>query len=205
MMSKTHLTVGVAASLAVCMPNSAEGLFAAVIGGAAGGILCDIDCRSRPRMRDILHGRLAALAITGILLTADGIWHTGIIDSLMSVDRQKMAAGCAVLILTCMIGRMSGHRTFTHSLLYVFLITFGFSCIAPVLALPVLAGGLSHLVIDTLTRRPVPWLYPFRAGRFCLKLCRVNKTGNNILMWTGLAVSIVLIFWRASLIMEKIS
>lgn len=205
MMSKTHLTVGVAASLAVCMPNSAEGLFAAVIGGAAGGILCDIDCRSRPRMRDVLHGRLAALAITGILLTADGIMHTGVIDSITSPNRQNLVLGCITLLIICMTGRASGHRTFSHSLLFVFLITYGFYCISPIFMLPVLAGGLSHLVIDTLNRRPVPWLYPFKAGRFCLKLCRVNKTGNNILMWTGLAVSIVLIFWRASLIMEKIS
>lgn len=59
MMSKTHITVGIASSLAAGFYIATAGdIFAAIIGGTAGGILCDIECRSNPRMRDALFGRL---------------------------------------------------------------------------------------------------------------------------------------------------
>ena len=47
MMSKTHITVDIAASLAICAPMTADTVLAALAGGAAGGIICDIDCSHR--------------------------------------------------------------------------------------------------------------------------------------------------------------
>ena len=203
-MSKTHITVGVATSLAVCMPTTVGGIFAAVMGGAIGGILCDIECRSRPQMRDALYGRFIAAGITGILLLFDLIFDTGIWDSILSQDSFSLGLGAVVLLVTCLIGRFSEHRTFTHSLLYVLLITFGFFCITPELSLPVFAGGISHLIIDTFNKKPVPWFYPQNKQGICFKLCYASKLGNTILMWAGLAASIILLGWRIMIISGKV-
>lgn len=200
MMSKTHLAVGVAASVAVTMPESIGGLFTAVIGGCVGGILCDIECKSTPEMRDALHGRLIAAGIVAILLILDKIINSGIWNRILSQDSFSLVLGAIVLIITCIVGRTSEHRTFTHSLLFVLLITSGSYCIDPELAAPVFAGGVSHLAIDTLNKKPVPWLFPFRKKGVCFKLCYASKTGNTICMWMGTAASLALIGWRVSVI-----
>lgn len=204
MMSKTHITVGVAASLAVSIPTTIGGVFSAVIGGAIGGILCDIECRSTPEMRDALYGRFIAAGITGVLLLADRLLNAGIWTSILSQDHFSLGLGAVVLLVTCLIGRFSEHRTFTHSLLYVLLITFGFFCITPELLFPVLAGGVSHLIIDTFNKKPVPWLFPLRKRGICFKVCYASKLGNAILMWAGLVASIALLGWRIMVMTRKV-
>ena len=199
MMAKTHITVGIAASLAICMPTTPDEVLSAVMGGAIGGILCDIECRSTPQMRDALYGRFIVAAITSLILLSDKIFNTGIIASILSQDRFSLILGSAILLVTCIFGRLSDHRTFTHSLLFVLLISFGFYCVTPKLLYPVLAGGLSHLVIDTLNRMPVPWLYPLKKKGICFKLCYASKTGNAICMWIGFVTSLALLAWRISI------
>lgn len=200
MMSKTHITVGIAASLAVCQPTTLEGIFTSIIGGAAGGIVCDIECKSTPQMRDALYGRLIALGICVSLLVADIITNSGLWASILAQNTVTFFIGMAVLLVTCIVGRFSEHRTFTHSLLFVLLIVFGFYCVTPKLLAPVAAGCLSHLLIDTLNKKPVPWLYPIRKDGICLKLCYASKVANTVIMWVGLAASIGLLIWRITCI-----
>lgn len=204
MMSKTHITVGVAASLAVCMPSTVGGVISAVIGGAIGGILCDIECKSTPKVRDALYGRLIAAGLTGILLLTDIVLNTGLWISIISRERFFLGLGAIVIIVTCLIGRFSRHRTFTHSLLYVLLISFGFFCITPELLFPVLSGGISHLIIDTFNKKPIPWLYPLIKRGICFKICNAGKIGNTIMMWLGLVASVALLSWRIMVITGKI-
>ncbi len=200
MMSKTHLAIGTAASLAVTMPSSTESLFTAIIGGCVGGILCDIECKSTRGMRDALYGRIIAAAVTVGLLLADRILNTGICLNLASRDTLWLITGAVILLVTGIVGRFSAHRTFTHSLFYIVLITVGFYFIIPNLVIPVLSGGISHLVIDTFNKMPVPWLYPLRKNGFCFKLCYANRIGNAVLMWVGFVACIGLITWRSLII-----
>ena len=193
MMGKTHITVGVAVAMAITMPTTPAGLYTAVIGGAVSGVLCDIECKSEPGMRDALIARVITAGITIILLLTDWLTNAGIVSSILSQDQSSLILGAVVLLITCFFGRRSNHRTFTHSLLYVLLISFGMFCIYPEFRFPVLAGGLSHLIIDTFNKKPVPWLYPFFRHGFCLKWCYASKKANTVLMWVGLALDIVLI------------
>ena len=204
MMSKTHLAVGVASSLAVTMPDSVGGLFKAVIGGCVGGVLCDVECRSTPGMRDALYGRIIAAGVTVLLLAMDRIINSGIWVRILSQSKSSIILGLVILFATCLVGRLSDHRTFTHSLLYVLLITFGSFCIDPEFLIPVLAGGLSHLTIDTLNKKPVPWLYPLRKKGICFNICFASKTGNAVCMWLGLIASIALIGWRLTAIIASV-
>lgn len=200
MMSKTHITVGIAASLAVCRPATLEGIFASIIGGTAGGILCDIECRSTPQMRDALYGRFIALGICLSLMLSDMITNAGIWAGIKAQSTAIIVIGLVLLTTVCLAGRFSAHRTFTHSLLYCLLITLGFSLISHKFLMPVAVGCLSHLLIDTLNKKPVPWFYPIKKEGFCLKLCYAGKTANAVLMWTGLAASVGLLIWRITCI-----
>lgn len=203
MMSKTHISVGVAASLAITMPTTIEGVISAAIGGCIGGVLCDIECRSNPGMLDALLGRIIAAGLTIVLLLLDKALDAGLWQSIYSRGQFFLILGACVLLITGLKGRFSEHRTFTHSILYVLLITFGCFCITPKLALPVLAGGISHLIIDTFNKKPVPWLYPLTKKGICFSICYANKIGNVIVMWIGLIASIGLLLWRIFVIAEK--
>lgn len=204
MMSKTHLTVGLATSLAICMPNDVSSLMAVLAGSAAGSILCDIECRGKPGMWDAAIGRGIAFGIAVVALAIDYLSNGRIISGIMQRIYEKeyfnLILGTVVLLVVCIIGRFSEHRTFTHSLLYVILIDFGFYCLSPMFRMPVLVAGLSHLIIDTFNKKPVPWLFPFFRPGICLKWCYASKTGNAVIMWAGLVASIALLAWRIYII-----
>ncbi|MBR3017995.1 MAG: metal-dependent hydrolase [Clostridia bacterium] len=195
MMSRTHLAVGMAAALAVCRPDNLGGIFAAVIGGASGGVFCDIECDAGQPMRDALLGRMNAGGITAVLLAADWLLKTGVWAGILSQSAASLGTGLVAFIITFLIGRLCRHRGFTHSLLFVFLISYGLFCFSPDIGIPALIGGLSHLLLDTLNKKPVPWFFPIGRG-FCLRLFYANRTANTVFLWAGFAASVALITWR---------
>lgn len=205
MMSKTHLSIGIAISLSVCQPITIKSLMITVAGGAIGSLLCDIECKGQSGMWDATIGRIIAVGISLVAFAVD--YLTG--DSLlMSVLQQiqihnysSVLSGAIILLITCVAGRFSQHRTFTHSLFYVVLISVGFTCISSSLTQPILAAGISHLIIDTFNKKPVPWLFPFFRPGICFKLCYASKTGNKVLMWVGLVASLVPLSYRLVVIL----
>lgn len=196
MMGKTHIAMGVAAGLAVCQPASWGECVAAVLGGATGGVLCDIECRSKRRAGDPLRTRLIVVALFLLLLPLDLFFRLGVCRSALEQTVTAWLAGGAVLLLTCGMGRYSEHRTFTHSFLYAALVALGAGLFCPMLGLPVFIGALSHMALDMLNKLPLQWLYPFK-WRFCLNLCRANGFANKTFMWLGLGADAFLLCWSA--------
>ena len=72
MMSRTHISFGVATSLLATQPKTVSGCFVAVLGGSIGGIISDIDTRSNKYCRDALYGRLIVVGI--IVICRLGVW-----------------------------------------------------------------------------------------------------------------------------------
>lgn len=71
MMSKTHVSIGIATSIALISPKNGLEWCATLIGSSIGSIICDIDSRSRPKMRDALWGRIIATIISIVAIIAD--------------------------------------------------------------------------------------------------------------------------------------
>src|SRR5699024_11644451 len=117
MMGKTHISVGVATAFLVTQPVTLEGFSVAVIGGATGGIISDMEVRSNSKFRDALHARLIVLGLTMVFLIVDVITQGPIISSVLHSSSQRLIAGSAILIVLVIFGRFTSHRTFTHSLL----------------------------------------------------------------------------------------
>lgn len=192
MMGKTHVAAGIAASLAIMQPSTIGGCFTAVLGGAFGGMICDVECRSAPRRRDALVTRLIVLIIFGAIYFADTRMNAGITAALLSEDRAHIVAGAAILIITAMIGRATAHRTFTHSLLYMLLITVGSGLIYPPISGAVLAGMASHIALDLLNKRPMQLLYPFKWGA-CLRLCYADGVVNSLILSAAIAADAIML------------
>jgi inner membrane protein len=188
MMSKTHIAVGVAASLAVLQPQTVSACIPVVLGGAVGGLLSDVDVRASVHSRDASQGRAIDAVLVVVLLVAD--WATkGELTSyfLAHLGPQQVAGTLAFLGLS-VTGALSAHRSFTHSLLGLVLFagTLWLVCAPAVPAFVV--GFASHVALDALNKTPVRVLYPAKRG-FCLGLCRADGAVNEALLLVGILVT----------------
>lgn len=197
LLGKAHLTCGIAAALAVTLPSTPAGCMISVIGGAAGGILCDIEVRSAKRDRDALVSRLILLLLIFLALVADSVFHLGLKELLVSDHAARAASGLLIIVLTCVRGRFSEHRSFTHSLLYAFLLGLGGWQILPAFGISLGAGALSHLFLDLLNKKPLRIFYPLKKG-ICLRMFYADRLASRVCMWAGLLADILLLSYCLS-------
>lgn len=86
-----------------------------------------------------------------------------------------------------------GHRNFWHSLLAALLLFLAFSSFLPQhFAVLVLAGYLSHLLLDMLTPAGVPLFYPF-TKRFSIPLTKTGGLIEYLFLGVMFAMSIMII------------
>lgn len=195
MMSKTHIAVGIAASLAILQPQTAAACITTVLGGAIGGLLSDVDVRTNAHSGDAAQGRAIDAVLSAVLLVADWMTNGEVRAYYLAHLGPQQIVGTVLFLLLSVLGALTPHRTFTHSLLG--LVLFGgalwFVC-APVV--PAFAVGfLSHVVLDMLNKTRVRLFYPARMG-FCLGLCRADGLMNEVLLVGGILASGVMLGMR---------
>ena len=199
MMSKTHIAVGVAASLAIMQPTTVEGCLAATMGGAIGGIICDIDTRSNQQHKDAFYGRIIAVVIAIAVLVADFFTGSGICAYVVECAGPSTAIGVAIWVAFCLFGVVSDHRTFTHSLLALLVTSYALWLICPMLVAPYAIGFASHLVLDLVNKKDVRLFFPLKAGSFCLGLFYADGTANTVTMALGSVAAVALFAWRMAI------
>ncbi len=192
MLSKTHLACGIAASLAILQPQTPKGMAAAVIGGALGGSVPDIDTIKSRTSLDSVITQGAALLIAAGAVFLDWYFHFGILSYLGS-HPESAATGAVLYLILVIIGFYAPHRGFTHSILAMLLFTAAVRILYPGAADTFAVGYLSHLALDLLNRKPLELLFPVRRG-LCLKLCYSNRMANRIFFAAGCILSAVLLF-----------
>lgn len=117
MLRATHLSVGVAAALAVLRPGDLSECLAVTGIAAVGSVISDIDAdQSKVRREaDLMLGIGAAvLAVVMIAQTRFHVDLTKYLSGNQTLSERSVAAG--VFIILCVIGRMTPHRSFMHSL-----------------------------------------------------------------------------------------
>lgn len=185
MLGKTHMIVGVSASLAITVPNTAPEFLIAVGLGAIGGVISDIDVETSNIHRNI--GRVVLLTIVSaaVILGLDIFLKTGIIHKIMEDSSiLRIVAGCLLFIIICAFGREQPHRTFMHSFLALLLLDAALGLIWPKLILYFTVGFLSHLVIDVLNKKKLSLWYPLKGG-FCIGLFSADGLANQIFYIAG--------------------
>lgn len=109
-------------------------------------------------------GAAAALAVAGytsydpLLLTAAGIFGSLVPD----ICHGGSKIGRKAPVLSKLINIWFGHRTFTHSLLFLFLVQVILTSLVPYPAVRTgfLAGIASHLLLDAGTKKGIKLFYP---------------------------------------------
>lgn len=192
MLGKTHLAVGIATALAISQPHTARVCFAAIIGGAVGGVLPDVDTMRTDGKLGAPQTQAFAAAVTASLLLLDSILGTGLWKGLVGRDNQTMLIGGGLFIALWIWGYFSDHRSFTHSILAMCLFAGAVNIIYPPFSVAFLVGYGSHLLLDLLNRRPLRVLYPLDSG-MCFGLCYSNKTANTIFLYAGCLAAVYFI------------
>lgn len=190
MLGKTHIFVGVASALVLTAPDNLSGCLSAIVGGAVGGCISDIDVNSNKNSRDSLYAKLIATGLIPLALVVDFIFDGGIIEYVKNCNRTSLAMGVILFVALCFIGSKQDHRGFTHSLLamILFSVSIGMFC-NPVL-IPFVIGFISHLVLDSLNKKPIKLFFPIEKG-VCFKLCYSNKTADKVCLAVGVVVTVI--------------
>lgn len=116
MLGKTHVSAGMAASLLVLQPVSIAPLACALLGGALGGWISDIDVRGAKLVRGtIVSVCVAALAFASRFL-AEVLPGSPALQAIAPEMGPASVVGAALFAGVTLFGSFTAHRTFTHSI-----------------------------------------------------------------------------------------
>ncbi|MFC0472571.1 metal-dependent hydrolase [Halalkalibacter kiskunsagensis] len=101
--------------------------------------------------------------------------------------------GRTVPLLSNLLSKMFGHRSITHSLLFIFLIYFGLEQFefrgSYDLQLGIVVGVISHILLDLLTPQGTKLFYPIKSN---IRIPFYVKTGSIIGETSVMAILIVM-------------
>ena len=194
MMSKTHLTVGIATALAVIPIDAPSKCAIVVAGGAVGGVIADVDTLNNDYKHDALIGEVLAFVIIGILGVFDYLLHWGIYQAI--VENKALAIfGALSFLVMWIVGFIQDHRGFTHSIVSMILYSVSLGLVSIPFGIACFCGYLSHLILDLINKKGIQLFFPAKK-KLCLKWCYANKTGNTVLMWIGIVSTAALLVFR---------
>ncbi|WP_143318721.1 metal-dependent hydrolase [Clostridium sp. HBUAS56010] len=189
MMGKTHIFIGMASALAISVPSTGDECLAAIMGGAVGGIISDIDIRSNSYCRDALYARFITAGIVLFSFIINFFVGGEIWRSIINTNYVRLSIGISTFLMLCLFGVFQNHREFTHSLIALVLFTVSVGLFCYPIAVPFVIGFLSHLLLDILNKKPIRLLFPKDKG-ICLKLCYSNKIADKVFMVLGIVGTI---------------
>jgi inner membrane protein len=197
MTGKTHLSVGIAATLLVTQPSTIKTLVLGIGLGAVGSAISDIDVstsESHEELNKILILVLLVAVATGFI---EYKWNIGLISSFRNNSNfMRLFIGIGAFLVICAFGKDRPHRSFMHSILAVVMLCGTIYSILPE-AVPYFAIAMSsHIIIDTLNRRKVLILYPIPWG-IGLGLCHAKGFVNNTIFRVASIVAVITFIFLA--------
>ncbi len=190
MMCRTHFVIGTAAAIVATQPRDLRGYLTAVLGGAVGSLVSDLDQPSSRVALDMAKNRLTILITLAAAVLADQLFGTGIWESILKLAAAPAFLGGMLFAVLCLGMPLSAHRGFSHSFLCLGMMTGAVYLVSTPLAQAFFWGFLSHLALDLLNKRGMKLFYPWKKG-FCLGLCYADGRAADFLTNAGL-VSIAL-------------
>jgi inner membrane protein len=134
--------------------------------------------------------------VAGYLVTND--WRGAAVGAVASIipdlDEPKSKFGKPFFFISIPLNKLLGHRTLTHSLLFIILASTIFYPFSPLVALATMAGIAVHIAGDMLTGR-VQLLYPL-PRRLGIKVSRFNYVAIDLFTRIALSVIVVWGFWK---------
>lgn len=183
MLGRTHITIGTATALLLFRPTTMLDFGTVVAGGVLGGFICDIDCKSEDYETNegsVKNMILAVVAFICILLF-DYLMGNGLIAYIRDSYGVLMILGGVLFAACCVWGIISHHRTFTHSILGLFLMSFAAWLVYRPLGHAFFAGMVSHIILDLFNEQEIQLLYPSDLLEFSFGVCPADDEANDVL------------------------
>lgn len=191
MLGKTHMAVGIAATLAITQPSGVSELVLAVGAGSLGALISDIDVGTSNSHRDA--DKITALSVVVVLavFAMDYFCNTQIIERIIgSSGYLRIIAGLLLFIGICAFGKEQPHRSFMHSFLALILLSFALGLIWEKAVIYFAVGFLSHLATDIFNKKKVRLLYPMKGG-VSLGLFHAYGLANDIFFAIGSIIAVI--------------
>lgn len=191
MLGKTHMAVGIAATLAITQPSGISELVLAVGAGSLGALISDIDVGTSNSHRDA--DKITALSAVVVLavFALDYFCNTQIIERIIgSSGYLRIIAGLLLFIGICAFGKEQPHRSFMHSFLALILLSFALGLIWEKAVIYFAVGFLSHLATDIFNKKKVRLLYPLKGG-VSLGLFHAYGLANDIFFAVGSIIAVI--------------
>jgi len=193
MEKKTHVMCANLVSLCLMKPNSICDLLITCGCATLGGLVPDVDLKDSTS--DKLFDRLMVSLITIVVMSF-------FIKYFFDIDLYCKIKECSeifnYLISICLfivmayLGSKSSHRSFTHSILGLFVYTgilsYGFY---DNVIVPYVVSHSSHIVLDLFNKKGVSLFYPSKY-RLCFGICESNGKVNKFLF---ISFSLLIVFY----------
>lgn len=197
MLGKTHVSAGIAASLLALQPMSVAPLACALLGGALGGWISDVDVRGAKLVRGtIVSVCVVALAFASRFL-AEMFSEVEALQVMAPEMGPASVVGAALFATITLLGSVTAHRTFTHSIVGCVLWYVAVSLLWPQIAPAFGIGLCSHLILDLLNKVPkgsMQLFFPLKT-RVCLDVCRADGFANALIWSASVIVCVVYVGW----------
>ena len=182
MEKKTHVACGNLISLFLMKPTTVSGLLITITSSTLGSLLPDVDLKDSTT--DKLFDRLMTSLITIIVMSIlmQYFFNINLYKIIKSYNNlfNYIITICLFIIMSY-LGSKTAHRSFTHSILGLFIYTVILSYnFKDNIVIPYFISHLSHILLDLLNMKGVALFYPFKF-RFSLKLCESSGSFNQLL------------------------
>lgn len=192
MEKKTHVACGNLISLSLIQPTSIQGLLITISASTLGSLLPDVDLKdsTTDKLFDRLMTSLITIVIMSILIKY--LFNINLYKIIKSYNNifNYLISICLFIIMSY-LGSKTPHRSFTHSILGLFIYTAILSySFNNNIIIPYFISHLSHILLDLFNKKGISLFYPFKF-RISLKLCECNGIINKLL-FTAFSILIVI-------------
>lgn len=182
MTGKTHAAVGICAASFLLVPKTdfktaILGLGFCIIGSYATDSDLTVS-KAGHVITDVVYG-IAALTLIYLILIFK--LHYNVLSAFNKENVMisgNNLIGAILIIGSIVVGRITGHRKYMHSLLGFFIMNTGVWLIAPKFVVWFGLGYLLHMLVDLLNEKPEALLFPLKKGRLCFSICKSKGTVN---------------------------
>lgn len=182
MTGKTHVTAGMALTMLITQPSTVAETVMCLGIASIGSVISDVDV-STSKSRKNFNKIMIVITVSVILVTlAELIFHVGIIKKISNDSNiLRMIIGIMSLIIICMFGKNSPHRSFMHSFLGLALMTISAYIILPEFALYMAVSVATHIFLDIFNKKKVKLFYPLKKPAIGLSICSAGGIVDSII------------------------
>lgn len=199
MTGKTHAAVGLCGAAFLLVPKAS--ISTAIIGlgfAVIGSYATDADLKKSKAghiVSDIIN---AIVILAALFLIATYKFHYDVIN-LVSKDMPSdlKVIGVLLIVGSIILGRITGHRNYMHSLIGFATMNIGVWLIAGNFAYWFALGYALHMIVDLLNEKPEALLYPLPVGKVSFSLVSSSGIVNTvitIIAYAGFLYKIISIY-----------